>query len=54
MADGKEDLAGARTERNVILGAMVAVFLLAGGILAVLVKVLVARPVQASVEPPAG
>ncbi len=47
VADGKEDLAGARTERNVILGAMVAVFLLAGGILAVLVKVLVARPVQA-------
>lgn len=47
VADGKEDLAGARTERNVILGAMVAVFLLAGGILAVLVKVLVARPVKA-------
>ncbi|MFD8537169.1 sensor histidine kinase [Streptomyces rubrogriseus] len=47
VADGKEDLAGARTDRNVILGAMVVVFLLAGGVLAVLIKVLVDRPVQA-------
>ncbi|MGV9279041.1 sensor histidine kinase [Streptomyces sp. NPDC003730] len=47
VADGKEDLAQARTDRNVILGAMVAAFLLAGVVLALLIRVLVARPLQA-------
>ncbi|MFE9702241.1 CHASE3 domain-containing protein [Streptomyces sp. NPDC005930] len=47
VADGKEDLAQSRTDRNLILGAMVAAFLLAGVVLALLIRVLVARPLQA-------
>ncbi|MGV9988384.1 sensor histidine kinase [Streptomyces olivaceus] len=47
VADGKEDLDRARTARNVSLGAMVAAFLLAGLVLTILIRVLVARPVQA-------
>ncbi|CAM5498535.1 Adaptive-response sensory-kinase SasA [Streptomyces tendae] len=47
VADGKEDLAQARTDRNMILGAMVAAFLVAGAVLALLIRVLVARPLQA-------
>ncbi|MGV9391304.1 sensor histidine kinase [Streptomyces olivaceus] len=47
VADGKEDLDRARTARNVSLGVMVVAFLLAGLVLTVLIRVLVARPVQA-------
>ncbi|MGW7087267.1 sensor histidine kinase [Streptomyces sp. NPDC054871] len=47
VADGKAELDSSRTARTVILGAMVAVFLLAGVALAFLVRALVARPLEA-------
>ncbi|MER5257020.1 MULTISPECIES: sensor histidine kinase [unclassified Streptomyces] len=47
VEDGKDELDSARTVRTVILGAMVAVFLLAGIALAFLVRMLVARPLEA-------
>lgn len=45
--DGKDELDSSRTVRTVILGAMVVVFLLAGIVLAFLVRALVARPLDA-------
>ncbi|MEV0523246.1 CHASE3 domain-containing protein [Streptomyces sp. NPDC050439] len=45
--DGKDELDSSRTVRTVILGAMVVVFVLAGIILAFLVRALVARPLDA-------
>lgn len=47
VADGKDELAHARTVRTVVLSGMVAAFLLAGIALAVLVRMLVARPLKA-------
>lgn len=47
VADGKDELAHARTVRTVVLSGMVAAFLLAGVALAVLVRILVARPLEA-------
>ncbi|MEV6757575.1 CHASE3 domain-containing protein [Streptomyces sp. NPDC051214] len=45
--DGKDELDSSRTVRTVILGAMVVVFVLAGIILAFLVRALVVRPLDA-------
>lgn len=47
VEDGKDELAATRTVRTVILGAMVAAFLLAGIAVAFLVRTLVARPLEA-------
>lgn len=47
VADGKAELDDSREQRTVILGAMVAVFLLAGIVMAFLVRALVARPLEA-------
>ncbi|UQT61350.1 CHASE3 domain-containing protein [Streptomyces durmitorensis] len=47
VEDGKDELDSTRTVRTVILGTMVAVFLLAGIALAFLVRTLVARPLEA-------
>lgn len=45
--DGRSHLAHERTVRNSVLGGMVAVFLLAGVACAVLVRILVTRPLEA-------
>ncbi|MGB8939840.1 MAG: CHASE3 domain-containing protein [Streptomyces sp.] len=45
--DGRAELDSTRTVRTVVLGSMVAVFLLAGVVLAFLVRALVARPLEA-------
>lgn len=45
--DGRAELDSTRKVRTVILGSMVAVFLLAGVVLAFLVRALVARPLEA-------
>ncbi|CAM5698455.1 Adaptive-response sensory-kinase SasA [Streptomyces alboniger] len=47
VADGKAELAHARTVRTGVLSGMVVVFLLAGVALAVLVRMLVTRPLEA-------
>lgn len=47
VEDGKDELDSSRTVRTVILGAMVVVFLLAGIVMAFLVRALVARPLEA-------
>ncbi|MGW5738402.1 MULTISPECIES: sensor histidine kinase [Streptomyces] len=47
VKDGKQELDDTRTVRTVILGAMVAVFVLAGIALALLVRALVVRPLEA-------
>lgn len=44
VRDGKDRLEHVRTQRTVILSAMVAMFLLTGAVLAVLIRLLVARP----------
>ncbi|WP_369212199.1 sensor histidine kinase [Streptomyces flavofungini] len=46
VADGRDELAHARTVRTMVLSGMVAAFLLAGLALAFLVRRLVARPLQ--------
>ncbi|MFG2682071.1 CHASE3 domain-containing protein [Streptomyces sp. NPDC048392] len=47
VEDGKTELEDARTLRNLTFGGMVAAFLLAGVALAIVVRLLVARPLQA-------
>ncbi|MFD4575335.1 CHASE3 domain-containing protein [Streptomyces sp. NPDC058417] len=46
VRDSRDDLRHARAVRNVVLGALVAAFLLTGVALAVLVRLLVARPLR--------
>ncbi|MEU3979211.1 CHASE3 domain-containing protein [Streptomyces sp. NPDC026672] len=47
VADGRERLAHERTVRNSVLTGMVVAFLLTGVVLAILVRLLVARPLEA-------
>ncbi|MFJ6070976.1 CHASE3 domain-containing protein [Streptomyces sp. NPDC093065] len=47
VRDGKEELEDVRTLRNLTFGALVTVFLLAGVALTIVVRLLVARPLQA-------